>query len=338
MSYAGKRAVRRRPAFTLIEMLVVLAIIAVLASLTAAAVFRMIGSQQSTNTKAELSKLEGEFVEGVPRRGGQISPRSRSPTTGQPDGQRLLQHGPADGRQRPRPRPRSSGRNSAQADVPNDLRRGAQSVADAAASAPTRVQLNQLGYTTTTRQLRSRGSRRPAAHGATARHGRQRRQDGRPRRQQQLSMIPDAQRDESRDWWTAGATARLCRWPCPAAPNLEPQRPAARRQQATTPATPRVAGLAHLARHTAATAWFTTQILPPGAGNIGRYEATTYRIYPLIASAGQDGVLGWTRSRCRRVSAADARRSAVSLTSSPRRRPSRAASPPTTCTRPAPNQ
>ena len=62
MPHSVKRAVRRRTAFTLIEMLVVLAIIAVLLSLTAAAVFRTIGRQQANNTKALLTKVEGEFT------------------------------------------------------------------------------------------------------------------------------------------------------------------------------------------------------------------------------------------------------------------------------------
>ena len=51
----------RRSAFTLIEMLVVIAIIGILVSLTGVAVFRLIGTQQSANTKSELSRLEGEL-------------------------------------------------------------------------------------------------------------------------------------------------------------------------------------------------------------------------------------------------------------------------------------
>jgi len=55
------RGDRRRAGFTLIEMLVVLAIIGVLASLSAVAVFRLIGTQQNANTKSELSRLEAAF-------------------------------------------------------------------------------------------------------------------------------------------------------------------------------------------------------------------------------------------------------------------------------------
>ena len=61
MVRTSPRTTRRRAGFTLIEMLVVLAIIAILASLTAAAVIKMIGTQQIANTKSELSRLEAAF-------------------------------------------------------------------------------------------------------------------------------------------------------------------------------------------------------------------------------------------------------------------------------------
>ena len=54
MASKQKRPAPRR-GFTLTEILVVVAIIAVLMSLTAVAVFRTIGTQQLGNTKSELS-------------------------------------------------------------------------------------------------------------------------------------------------------------------------------------------------------------------------------------------------------------------------------------------
>ena len=60
MLKAPKRSARR-VGFTLIEMLVVLAIISVLVSLTAVAAFRLIGTQQGNNTKSELSRLQSAF-------------------------------------------------------------------------------------------------------------------------------------------------------------------------------------------------------------------------------------------------------------------------------------
>jgi prepilin-type N-terminal cleavage/methylation domain-containing protein len=51
----------RRAAFTLVELLVVIAIIAVLISLSAAAVLRVLGVQQSSNTKTVLTTLESRL-------------------------------------------------------------------------------------------------------------------------------------------------------------------------------------------------------------------------------------------------------------------------------------
>lgn len=51
------RACHRRPGFTLMELLVVILLIAVLASLTAGAVFRFIGVQHVSNQRTSLTKL-----------------------------------------------------------------------------------------------------------------------------------------------------------------------------------------------------------------------------------------------------------------------------------------
>ena len=55
------RRTSRRRAFTLVEMLVVIAIIGILVSLAGVAVFRLIGTQQTSNTRSELTRLETEF-------------------------------------------------------------------------------------------------------------------------------------------------------------------------------------------------------------------------------------------------------------------------------------
>ncbi|HVS35489.1 MAG TPA: type II secretion system protein [Gemmataceae bacterium] len=55
------RSACRRAGFTITELLVVVAIIGVLVSLTAAAVMRLIPLTQTNNTKAELTKLETEL-------------------------------------------------------------------------------------------------------------------------------------------------------------------------------------------------------------------------------------------------------------------------------------
>jgi prepilin-type N-terminal cleavage/methylation domain-containing protein len=52
----------RRAGFTMVEMLVVITIIAILISLTAAAVLKIIPAQQAINTKTELTRLQGDLV------------------------------------------------------------------------------------------------------------------------------------------------------------------------------------------------------------------------------------------------------------------------------------
>src|SRR5437660_9245126 len=50
-----------RPAFTLVELMVVIAIIGVLAALVAAAVTKVIPAQQQRNTERTIQKLNGEL-------------------------------------------------------------------------------------------------------------------------------------------------------------------------------------------------------------------------------------------------------------------------------------
>jgi prepilin-type N-terminal cleavage/methylation domain-containing protein len=61
MTRTTKRAARRA-AFTLVEMLVVVTIVAILLSLTTAAALKLIGAQQQFNTQTELTRLEGDLV------------------------------------------------------------------------------------------------------------------------------------------------------------------------------------------------------------------------------------------------------------------------------------
>ena len=60
MPQTTKRSARRA-GFTMVELLVVVTIIAILISLTAAAVIRMIPAQQSLNTKSSLTRFDGEL-------------------------------------------------------------------------------------------------------------------------------------------------------------------------------------------------------------------------------------------------------------------------------------
>ena len=66
-----------RYAFTLIEMLVVIAIIAALMALSAAAVIRFMGTQQNNNTKTELNRIQGQLnqVWGVVSQNAQKKPQ-----------------------------------------------------------------------------------------------------------------------------------------------------------------------------------------------------------------------------------------------------------------------
>ncbi len=61
MTRTTKRSARRA-GFTMVEMLVVVTIIAILLSLTTAAVLQVIGNQQTVNTQTELTRLEGDLV------------------------------------------------------------------------------------------------------------------------------------------------------------------------------------------------------------------------------------------------------------------------------------
>ena len=95
MTRTTKRSARRA-GFTLVEMLVVVTIIGILLSLTAAAALQLIGTQQATNTQDGVDAARRRSAAGVPRRGGQV-PQGADPHLREADGQRLLQHRPADG-------------------------------------------------------------------------------------------------------------------------------------------------------------------------------------------------------------------------------------------------
>ena len=56
-----RRGTRPRPAFTLLELIVVLSIMALLATLTISAVFRMQESSRESNTNTHLNKIHMEF-------------------------------------------------------------------------------------------------------------------------------------------------------------------------------------------------------------------------------------------------------------------------------------
>ena len=56
-----RRGTRPRPAFTLLELIVVMSIIALLAALSISAVFRMQESSRESNTNTHLNKIQMEF-------------------------------------------------------------------------------------------------------------------------------------------------------------------------------------------------------------------------------------------------------------------------------------
>ena len=153
----------RRRSFTLIEMLVVIAIIAVLVSLTAVAVFRLIGTQQANNTKSELSRLEGELQKQYRAAADKFRDPKREPLPpppGSPLTGRGLQLRPGDdGWQRPERGAGHLGEAASQADVPEQLQR-VLNPTPMPAPAVLPEPAHPAGLQPTTRR-RSRGNRPP---------------------------------------------------------------------------------------------------------------------------------------------------------------------------------
>lgn len=282
---------KKRGAFTLVELLVVVALIAVLVSLTAVAAFRLIGVQQSGNTAAELTKLHGELLKVYRAETDKFAQEWKSLRTSNPAATQpyMAIAGGDEGRGRVvyiKLRQRQT--------FPQTFNEALNAGPMMAGYTPLPPDpyyasvLTQAGYNGTQ-------AAQPWESAVLLLLALGRGVDGNGVKPEDLglsSCVHDFQGPAGTqplkglvDGW--GRPVSFCRWPT-GSTLLNPGGP--QPKDNNDPADP--SGLLESASWPAAdSAWFTANLhalgSPPGAS-----DATSYRLYPLIVSAGPDGVLG----------------------------------------------